>query len=127
MKPEVGLHRAAAFALALALASAGAIGAPADERMEKLAFDSGCTLCHATQSKNAGMPVLPPAPAWNDIALRYRGQPGAEDRLVAAVALGARPEYRHWQGKTSDLAMPANAAEISERDARALVRWILDQ
>ena len=114
-------------AFALALASAAALGAPADERMEKLALDSGCTLCHAVQSKNGEMPVVPPAPAWNDIALRYRGQPDAEEKLVTSVVHGSGPDYRHWQGKTRDAAMPPNVAEISEGEARALVRWILHQ
>ena len=113
-------------ALALLVAGAAA-GAPPDERMEKLSLESGCTLCHATQSKASGMAVLPPAPAWNDIALRYRDQPGAEDRLVAAVVQGSGPDHRHWQGKTRDVAMPANAVEISQRDARTLVHWILQQ
>ena len=115
------------LAFALVLASAAAIGAPADERMEKLSLDSGCTLCHAMQSKTASTLVLPPAPAWNDIALRYRGEPAAEDKLVAAVVYGSGRDYRHWQGKTGDVVMPANAVEISEGEARALVRWILHQ
>ena len=114
-------------ALALVFASTAAIGAPDDERMEKLALDSGCTLCHAAQSKNGGMSVMPPAPPWNDIALRYRGQPGAEDKLVTSVVRGSGPDYRHWQGKTSDPAMPPSVVEISEAEARALVRWILHQ
>ncbi len=114
--------RLAAFALALVTA-----GAVADDHMERLSLESGCTLCHAAESKSGGMAVLPPAPAWNDIAVRYRGQPGAEERLVAAVVKGSAPDRRHWQGKSSDVAMPANAVEVSERDARALVHWILQQ
>jgi cytochrome c len=113
-----------AFAV-LTLASATSTAASLDEQMQKLALDSGCTLCHARVAKADGMSLPPAAPAWNAIAGRYRGQGGVEDRLVAAVVHGTGADRRHWRART--VAMPPNAVEISERDARALVRWILQQ
>ena len=101
------------------------MAAPPDEQMQKLSLDSGCTLCHARVAKTDAMSVPPPAPAWNAIARRYRGQAGAEDKLVDAVVRGTGPDRRHW--RTTDVAMPPNAVEINERDTRALVRWILQQ
>ena len=96
--------------------------------MERLAQQSGCTLCHAAwQAGPADSSVPPPAPAWTDISRRYRGKPGAEDALVRAVMNGAPPGKGHWQGKISGNLMPPNAVEVSEADARALVRWILKQ
>jgi hypothetical protein len=38
---------------------------------------------------------------------------------------GSNSKDRHWAGKTSEPAMPANPAQISEEDARKLIRWIL--
>jgi cytochrome c len=110
----------------LALASAVASADPVDDEMNRLASDSGCTLCHSTRpGKARDDAVPPPAPAWSEIARRYRGQRDAEDKLVAIVTRGVRPEDRHWAGKTSAVAMPTNRVEIKEEDARTLIRWIL--
>jgi len=114
--------------LAFTLIAGAAGAATQDDKMNRLAADSGCTLCHAAwQPKTAGESVPPPAPFWSDIAKRYRGQPGAETKLVATVLRGTTGGARHWAGEASVTTMPANPVEISEKDARALVRWILRQ
>ena len=114
--------------LVLVGAAAVATAAPLDDQMNRLAADSGCSLCHSARPpRTVGDAVPQPAPAWSDIAKRYRGQPDAEDKLVAIVVRGSGPEGRHWAGKTSDVVMPANPVEISEKDARRLIRWILGQ
>ena len=114
------------MAPALVLASALAAADPYDDEMNRLATDRGCTLCHsASPGKPTDDAVPPPGPAWSEIARRYRGRPDAEDRLVAVVMRGVRPEDRHWAGKTSAVAMPKNVVEIGEEDARRLIRWIL--
>ena len=119
------LTRASTF-LALACAATLAAAASSDSDMNRLAADSGCTLCHAARPPRAvGESVPPPAPAWSDIAKRYRGQRGAEDKLVATVMRGTGGGARHWAGEASVTTMPANPVEISEQDARTLVRWIL--
>lgn len=112
-------------ASALAMAWMAAIGAPIDDQMQKLALDSGCMVCHTRAAKAEGNSPPPAAPAWNAIARQYRGQAGVEDRLVDRVLHGSGPGRRHWQ--VSIVAMPPNAVEIGEHDARALVRWILQQ
>jgi cytochrome c len=110
----------------LALSSAVAAADPFDDEMNRLAVDRGCTLCHSARpEKPMDDAVPPPAPAWSEIARRYRGRPDAEDKLVAIVIRGVRPEDRHWAGKTSAVVMPPNRVEISEEDARRLIRWIL--
>ena len=115
-----------ALVLALAGAVAPATADPLDDEMNRLATDSGCTLCHSARPEKArDDAVPPPAPAWSEMAKRYRGRPDAEDKLVAIVIRGVRPEDRHWAGKTSAVVMPPNRVEISEEDARRLIRWIL--
>lgn len=95
------------------------------EDAPRLAVERGCTFCHSPQPARAvGGSVPPPAPAWSDISRRYRGQPGAEDKLVAVVVGGSDPGKRHWM-RTSSVAMPSNQVVVSEADARTLVRWIL--
>ena len=114
-----------AAAVALAVSSATAMAASMDEQMKKLALDSGCTACHERAARTDGASVPPPAPTWRAIARQYRRQPGAEDKLVTAVVRGSGPEHRHWQVTRST--MPPNATELTEPDARVLVRWILQQ
>jgi len=110
----------------LALPSAVAVADSYDDRMSRLADDSGCTFCHSERPQGIGdNAVPPPAPAWSEIARRYRGQRDAEDKLVAIVMRGVKPEDRHWAGKTSAVGMPDNRVEIKEEDARILIRWIL--
>jgi len=111
--------------LPLACTMLVANAAPSDAAMKRLAADSGCALCHAARLPKTGESAAPPAPPWSDIAKRYRGQPGAEDKLVATVLRGTAGGARHWAGEASVTTMPANPVEISEQDARTLVRWIL--
>jgi len=100
--------------------------APLDEETSRLARERGCALCHAFEPVKSGAgAVPPPAPAWRDIAARYRGTPGAEDKLVAVVMRGTSPADRHWAGKAAVVDMPPNPVAISEDEARKIVRWIL--
>jgi cytochrome c551/c552 len=109
----------------LALLSAAAVADPYDDRMNRLAADSGCTLCHSAGPVRSKDVVPLRAPSWSEIAERYRNRPGAEDKLVAIVVGGSGPGGRHWAGKTGGVEMPANRVEIKEEDVRSLIRWIL--
>jgi cytochrome c len=94
--------------------------------MLNLATSSGCMACHSilpTAKRADGLPPI--APAWRDVAIKYRDDPGASERLTRTVLTGSNPNSRHWAGKVSAVAMPPNAVAISEADARALVNWIL--
>ncbi len=85
-------------------------------------------LCHAARpEKRSPDALLPPAPAWSDIATRYRGQKGVDDKLVAEVINGVDPENRHWKNGANLALMPRNRVSISEKDAKVLIRWILRQ
>jgi len=113
----------ALLALAAPLA---AQAAPLDKEMTRRATDYGCMLCHwARPPRPAVDSVPPPAPSFDEIGARYRGQRGAEDRLVGIVMRGSGLKNRHWEGKTSAFQMPPNTVEISEEEARKLIRWIL--
>lgn len=97
-----------------------------DEAMLKLATSSGCMACHSILPAARRADGLPPiAPAWRDVAVKYRDDPGAAERLTRTVLTGSNPASRHWAGKVGTVTMPPNAAAISEADARALVNWIL--
>lgn len=116
----------AAATLALAALPAQATPAEYGEAMYRLATDRGCLACHALQPGAKRADGLPPiAPAWIDIARRYRDDPGASERLTRAVMTGSNPKSRHWAGKVSEANMPPNAGVVTQREARALVNWIL--
>jgi len=113
-------------ALFLVAMPARATPAEYDQAMLRLATRSGCMACHTLEVAPRRADGLPPiAPAWHDVALRYRNDPGAYERLTRTVLDGSNPQSRHWAGKVGVAAMPPNAVAIGEADARALVNWIL--
>jgi cytochrome c len=113
-------------ALFTAAAPVGATQAENDDAMLKLATSSGCMACHSILQAPKRTDGLPPiAPAWRDIAVKYRDDPGAADRLTRVVMTGSKPSSRHWVGKVSAVAMPPNAVVVTEAEARVLVNWIL--
>lgn len=82
----------------------------ADEARE-LARKNGCFNCHTLETDSVG-------PAWITVADKYRGDPGAEVRLVTKVSKGGK-------GVWGMLPMPSFAAQIKEADIRTLVKYIL--
>ncbi len=75
-----------------------------------LAKAKNCMACHAAATKLVG-------PAYKDVAAKYAGQKGAEDKLVAKVMKGG-------SGAWGPVPMPANP-QVSEAEARSLVKWVL--
>jgi cytochrome c len=77
-----------------------------------LAKAKNCMACHATANKVVG-------PAFKDVAAKYAGQKDAEDKLTQKVLKGG-------SGVWGPVPMPANG-QVSEAEARTLVKWILSQ
>lgn len=77
--------------------------------MPPLAQKSGCVACHAIDHKVLG-------PAWMDVAKKYKGDKGAEAKLVAKVKKGGGGVWG---------AMPMPPQATSEADAKKLVKFIL--
>jgi cytochrome c len=77
-----------------------------------LAKGKNCMACHAVANKLVG-------PAFKDVAAKYAGQKDAEDKLVGKVLKGG-------SGTWGAVPMPANP-QVSEAEARTLVKWILAQ
>ena len=113
-------------ALACGLLGTAALAAPNDDAMLKLASTSGCMTCHHIEPGAKGPNGLAPiGPAWKDVAVKYKGQAGAQKQLTATVLAGSNPYESHWKDKVSGLAMPPNKVAITEADAGKLVGWIL--
>jgi cytochrome c len=75
-----------------------------------LAKAKNCMACHAVGNKVVG-------PAYKDVAAKYAGDAGAENRLTQKVLKGG-------SGVWGVVPMPANT-QVSEAEARTLVKWIL--
>ena len=75
-----------------------------------LAKAKNCMSCHAVGSKLIG-------PSYKDVAAKYAGDAGAEERLTQKVLKGG-------SGAWGPVPMPANA-QVSEAEARTLVKWVL--
>jgi cytochrome c len=99
------------LALVLAAAAAVPVSLPAHAQ-EELAKKHACLACHAIDKKLVG-------PAYKDVAAKYRGDAGAEAKLVDKVKKGS-------QGTWGQVPMPPNSS-VPDADVRALVKWILSQ
>jgi cytochrome c len=116
----------AAAALLIVVAPVRANKSENDAAVLELATGSGCMACHTLLPAPRRADGLPPiAPAWRDIAIKYRDDPAASDRLTRTVMTGSQSRSRHWAGKVSDVTMPPNAVVVTEAQARVLVNWIL--
>ena len=95
------------FGILLALASAACLaqGPTPQALMERYR----CVVCHRDDEARTG-------PAYSDVAARYRGDPAARARLVAAIRKG-----EHGKGPWP---MPPHP-EVSAADAKVMVRYIL--
>ena len=92
------------FVAVSAFASSGAFA------QAELAKAKNCMACHTVATKLVG-------PAYKDVAEKYQGQKGAEDKLVQKVLKGG-------SGTWGPIPMPANP-QVNVAEARQLVKWVL--
>jgi cytochrome c len=107
----ITLEKAMKYRLLVVLA-AGTLMSSAAMANADLARAKNCIACHAAANKVVG-------PAYKEIAAKYAGQAGAEDKLTQKVLKGG-------SGAWGAVPMPANG-QVSEAEARTLVKWILSQ
>lgn len=97
--------------LALCILLMPSIGmAGAELSSKNLAQSKDCFACHSEKEKVVG-------PAYKDVAAKYAGQGDAENSLIKKVMTGA-------SGTWGRARMPANP-QVSEEEARILVKWVL--
>jgi cytochrome c len=77
---------------------------------EALAKKYNCLACHSVDKKVVG-------PAYKDVAAKYKGDAGAEAKLVAKVKNGG-------SGVWGPIPMPPNSS-VPDADVKALVKWVL--
>ena len=79
---------------------------------DALAKKHNCLACHSVDKKVVG-------PSYKEVAVKYRGDKGAEAKLADKVKKGGA-------GVWGQVPMPPNAA-VPDADVKALVAWILSQ
>lgn len=90
------------------------VAAPVDAKAaESLARQSGCMKCHAVDVKKDG-------PAWKDVAAKYLGAEGAEDRLYRHVTNGRNAKFADGHEESHPIVKTSDPDRISN-----LVNWIL--
>ena len=98
------------FLLAI-IATAAMLLAGQASASEALAQKSGCLACHGVDKKVLG-------PAFKDVGAKYKGDKGAEAKLVAKVKAGG-------SGVWGPMPMPANSPQVKDEDIKSIVHWIL--
>ena len=102
---------AAACVLAgLALSATPALAAVDAARAQSIANQNACMGCHAVDRKLVG-------PAYKDVAAKYKGDAGAEARLIKKVREGG-------MGNWGQIPMPANP-KVSDADLKTVIEWVL--
>jgi len=94
------------------LFSADALAADA-AAAQMLAKQSGCLKCHAVDKKKD-------APAYRDVAAKYKGNAGAEERLIFHVTSGEKVKFEDGHEEEHKIVKSKDKAEIKN-----LVDWIL--
>ena len=90
------------------------VAAPVDVRAaEALAGQSRCLKCHAVDVKKNG-------PAWKDVAAKYLGSVGAEDRLYKHVTTGRKAKFDDGHEENHPIVKTGDSDRINN-----LVNWIL--
>ena len=77
---------------------------------EDLAKKYNCLTCHTVDKKVIG-------PSYQDVAAKYKGDAGAEAKLVAKIKNGG-------SGVWGQIPMPPNAS-VPDADIKALAKWVL--
>ena len=93
----------------LALPVAAPVDVPA---AQTLARQSGCLKCHAVDRTKI-------APAWKDVAAKYLGSTGAEDKLYAHVTTGRKAKFPDGHEENHPIVKTRDADRINN-----LVNWI---
>jgi cytochrome c len=97
--------------LVLSLAAVAVSSLPA-QASEELAKKYMCLTCHTVDKKLVG-------PSYHDVAAKYKGDKGAEARLVEKVKKGG-------VGVWGQIPMPPND-KVPDADLKTLVKWVLSK
>ena len=90
--------------------SAYALDAAAAESMVR---QNGCFKCHSITKKKEG-------PAYHEVAEKYRGKPGAEEKLINHITSGEKAKFEDGHEEEHKIIKTKDPAELKN-----VVDWIL--
>jgi cytochrome c len=105
--------RAATLAVAAMLVVPASAGAADEAAARALARQSNCFKCHAIDKKKDG-------PAWKDVAVKYAGKAGAQERLYKHITTGEKAKFEDGHEEDHTIVKSKDDKEIKN-----LVDWIL--
>jgi cytochrome c len=101
------------FSAVLALGLISAASAVDADAARTLARQSNCFKCHAIDKDKDG-------PAWKKVAEKYKGKPGAEDKLIKHITSGEKAKFPDGHEEDHAIVKTKDQGQI-----RNLVDWIL--
>lgn len=105
--------RAGFLVAAVALCAGTAAFAADEEAARAVARQNNCFKCHAVDKKKE-------APAWRDVAAKYKGKPDAEAKLIHHVTSGEKVKFEDGHEEDHKIIKTTDQAAIKN-----LVDWIL--
>jgi cytochrome c len=105
------MYTAAAAALAAAVICFPAQAVDADAALA-LARQNNCLKCHGIDKKKDG-------PAFKEVAAKFKGKEGAEDRLYKHITTGEKAKFPDGHEEEHKI------IKAKEPEARNLIQWIL--
>ncbi|MGA7986161.1 MAG: c-type cytochrome [Burkholderiales bacterium] len=110
---------AALASLALALPSQSAFAVDANAALS-LARQNNCFRCHtiAKESDKDG-------PPYNKVAEKYKGKPGAEQRLIEHITSGEMATFKDGHKEAHKIVKTSPPKDMNQ--IKNLVQWILAQ
>ena len=100
---------------ATALLSISSVALAADPVALTKEAKADCLACHAVDKKVVG-------PAWKDVAVKYKGDKGAQAALTEKVIKGGKG---NWDKVTGGMAMTPHPAKPSKEEIEKIVAAIL--
>ena len=92
-----------------------AIGASSAFAQADFAQKKNCMACHAVDKKVLG-------PAYKDVAAKYRGKPGAQERIVTHLTTGEKAKFPDGHEEEHKIISAKSPDEVKN-----LADWILSQ
>ena len=102
----------AAAVVALSLSAPAFAAVDADAAMA-LVRQNGCLKCHSVDKKKDG-------PAYREVAAKYKGKPGAEQRLITHITTGEKAKFEDGHEEEHKIIKTKDMNEIKN-----VVNWIL--
>lgn len=94
-------------------ASPATAAGPNEEAARVLARQNNCFKCHAVAKKKEG-------PAFQEIAAKYKGKPGAQARLITHITTGEKAKFPDGHEEDHAIIKTKDQAQIKN-----LLDWIL--